>query len=170
MEYNENDFYGMTSGNSPKMPFYMTYPMQNVFLEEIEYERDMDRLKGMYPQEVRAIQEYVEEECDKMEYEGSLMFDEFPDRLMLRQICNRIHEKVESPKNFEAEQYEDIEAKELRLIGQPDGRMPAFRPPVGTPHRPSGKPDQGLHHLIEVMLFNEMYHRRCRHRRCRRWW
>lgn len=167
MEYNQKDLYGMTNGNSPKMPFYMTYPMQNIFLEEAEYERDMDRLKGMYPQEVRSIQEYVEEECDKMEYEGSLMFDEYPDRLMLRQICNRIYEKIKTPVNFQEEQYEAMEAEELRFIGQQGGnRMPSFRPPVGTPH----KPDPGLNNLIEVLLFNEMYNRRCRHRRCRRWW
>lgn len=44
--------------------------------------------------EIRKVQELVEEECDKMEYEGSLMFDEYPDRLMLRQICKRIRDKA----------------------------------------------------------------------------
>lgn len=184
MEYNQNDFYRMTNGNSQKMPFYMTYPMQNVFMEEAEYERDMDRMKSLYPREVRTIQGMVEEECDKMEYEGSLMFDEYPDRLMLRQVCDRIYRKVTESEDFkamqsmdfEAEQYEAMETEELRVVGQRDQRRrpegpPTFGPPMGQPNRPPHhKPDSGLQNLIEVLLFNEMFNRRCRHRRCRRWW
>ena len=188
MEYNQEELYRMTSGSSRKMPFYMTYPMQNIFLEEAEYERDMERLKNMYPQDVRNVQRMVEEECDKMEYEGSMMFDESPDRLMLRQICDRIYQRLMEEEevnlmqgtDFEEEQYEPVEAEELRMIGQrgqgrppgrPPGGPPPFRPPVGSPHRPpQNRPDQGRQNLIEVLLFNEMYNRRCRHRRCRRWW
>lgn len=189
MEFNQNEFYRMTNGSSQKMPFYMTYPMQNIFLEEAEYERDMERMKNMYPQEARRVQELVEEECDKMEHEGSLMFDEVPDRLMLRQISNRIYQQMmEEEQNraiqsidFEAEQYENMETEELRVVGQqrgsgrPSGSQPMgtppFRPPVGSPHRPpQNRPNEGLNDLIEVLLFNEMFNRRCRHRRCRRWW
>ena len=64
------DYYG-----GYKMPFYMVYPMQNVYLTEMDYEKDKDRMKELYPKEARKIQQIVEEECDKMEYDGSLMFD-----------------------------------------------------------------------------------------------
>ena len=104
MDRKQNDFYRMTNGSSQKMPFYMTYPMQNIFLEEAEYERDMERMKHLYPREVQGIQEHVEEECDKMEYEGSMMFDEYPDKLMLKQIVDRIYQRTAQPKEFEAEQ------------------------------------------------------------------
>lgn len=70
----------------------MAYPMQTVYMEELEYARDLEKLKGMYPKEVRSIQEMVEDECDKMEYEGSLMFDEYPDRLMVNRIVKRIYD------------------------------------------------------------------------------
>lgn len=180
MNQKQDDFYRMANGSSQKMPFYMTYPMQNIFLEEAEYERDMDRLKSLYPREVREIQERVEEECDKMEYEGSMMFDEYPDRLMLKQIVDRIFQAVSLPQDFEAEQYEAVEANELRMVGpgRPPGEgrppfgpppgPPPFGPPPGPPRPP--KPNHGLQNLIEVLLYNEMYNRRCRHRRCRRWW
>lgn len=171
MEYNQEEFYRMTGGGSQKMPFYMTYPMQNMFLEEAEYERDMERLRGMYPEEVRQVQGFVEEECDQMEHEGSLMFDEYPDRLMLRQIGDRIYDRAAQPVDFEAEQYEPVEAEELQLVGQQrgrGGRPPEFGPPHGRP--PHHRPDQGLRNLVDVLLFNEMHNRRCRHRRCRRWW
>lgn len=179
MEYNQDDIYRMTNGSPRKMPFYMTYPMQNLFLEEAEYERDMDRLKSMYPSEVRFIQELVEEECDKMEYEGSMMFDEYPDRMMFHQICGRIRQRIAEKEtentmqstDFEAEQYEPVETEELRMVGQ---RRPSGRPggpPPGASHRPPGQhPNPGIDNLIEVLLFHEMHNRRCRHRRCRRWW
>ena len=154
-----------------KTPFYMTYPMQNIFLEEMEYERDMERLKRLYPEEVRQIQELVEDECDKMEYEGSMMFDETPDRLMLRQICDRIYQGIAQPEDFEMEQYEAMEAEEVQMMNQRrPGGPPPFGPPMPPPHRPPHRPEDGRRNLIEVLLFNEMHNRRCRHRRCRRWW
>ena len=93
MDYNQDIFFKMQQQQMPgKQPFYMTNPIQNLYMTELEYQRDLDRMKEMYPLEIRKVQELVEEECDKMEYEGSLMFDEYPDRLMLRQICKRIRE------------------------------------------------------------------------------
>lgn len=53
--------------------------MQGNYLKEMEYEKDLDRMRELYPNEVKKIQKYVDEECDRMEYEGSLMFDEYPD-------------------------------------------------------------------------------------------
>ena len=43
-----NDFY-------PKIPFYMTYPMQSMYLTEMEYEKDMERMKQYYPAETKEI-------------------------------------------------------------------------------------------------------------------
>ncbi|MGN0349812.1 MAG: hypothetical protein ACI4DR_09785 [Roseburia sp.] len=130
-----------------KMPFYMSYPMQNLYLTEMEYEKDMDRMKELYPKTVGRILECVEEECDKMEYEGSLMFDEYPDRLMLERIVDEIYQKV-------AEGDEDMEAEQYRGDRRPRRR----------------RREDYLQDLIGVILNNEMYRRRCRHRRCRRWW
>ena len=36
-----------------KMPFYMTYPIQSIYMTEMEYEEDMDRMKELYPKEVK---------------------------------------------------------------------------------------------------------------------
>ena len=208
MDYKQEMFYRMPERNMPKMPFYMAYPMQNVYLEELEYERDMQKLKDLYPKEVKSIQALVEDECDKMEYEGSLMFDEYPDKLMLRQIVNRIYDGVAGSQMsiqgfeaspYEAEQYEpesyedktsqegDMQAEELPLEGRlMEQRRPGFGPPPPPPgpgwgppppQRPGFGPppppprgNNGLQNLIEVLLFNEMYQRRCRYKRCRRWW
>ncbi len=142
MDYNQEQFLG-AQFSVPKMPFYMSYPMQNLYLTEMEYEKDMDRMKELYPREVKTILDYVEDECDKMEYEGSLMFDEYPDRLMIEMVVDRIRQKIE-------DEQDDLEAEEYR--GERSRRR------------------HDLRNLIGVLLNNEMYRRRCRHRRCRRWW
>ncbi len=118
-----------------KVPFYMAYPMRNSFLDEEEYERDCRRLQEMYPQDARKIQSLVERECDKMEHEGSMMFDEYPDRLLFRLICRNI--------------YRELRGKENDSAMIPDRNDPFLQ-------------------LVEVMLMQEMYRRRCRYRRCRR--
>ncbi len=78
MDYREEQFLRMQQSDTPKVPFYMSYPMQNLYLTEMEYEKDMDRMKELYPRDVSRIMDVIEDECDKMEYEGSLMFDEYP--------------------------------------------------------------------------------------------
>ena len=122
MDYRDNLF--------QKTPFYMTYPMQNLYLTEMEYEKDMERMKELYPREVRQLQEMIERHCDEMEYEGSRMYDENPDRYMLEREIDKLT----------AQHY--------------DG------------HRDNG----WLRSLIGILFYDEIYRRRCRHRRCSRWW
>lgn len=43
----------------------MSYPMQNLYLTEMEYEKDMDRMKELYPRDVSRIMDVIEDECDK---------------------------------------------------------------------------------------------------------
>ena len=40
---------------NPKIPFYMTYPMQSMYLTEMEYEKDMERLILFYSAETKEI-------------------------------------------------------------------------------------------------------------------
>lgn len=140
------DYYG-----GYKMPFYMVYPMQNVYLTEMDYEKDRERMKQLYPKEARKIQQIVDEECDKMEYDGSLMFDEYPDQVMLKKLCDEIYDRVYSMDAAE------IETEETRR------RRPEMHSPSSHRRRP------GMD-LVQVLLFDEMFRRRCRHNRCRRWW
>ena len=96
-------------------------------IDEEELEQDRAYLMQMYPGRARMIMVLIEEECDKLEYEGSPMFAMFPDKEELRRIADRIYRKV---------RYKDD--------------------------------DRELRHLIEVMLYNEFYIRRCRYKRRRK--
>ncbi len=241
MDFKQEQFMRMQQYQfAPKMPFYMSYPMQNIYMTEMDYDRDMERMKELYPEEAKRIQKLVEEECDQMEYEGSMMFDEYPDRLMLKVICERIYQNAMQPQIAEQELQPDQQlpyhlkpaaeqealselngqqpdqalshdqelsqdqglAEETEMTheqepvrdqvltaeqveeqnyrrgpGRPPGPPPpgwgpppppGWRPPPPPPGRPPHNP--GLGNLIEVLLYNEMYNRRCRHNRCRRWW
>lgn len=150
MDYNNKDWY-----YSPQIyPFYAPYQMQmqvglpmqmqGNYLKEMEYEKDLDRMRELYPNEVKKIQKYVDEECDRMEYEGSLMFDEYPDKTMLSLVSKRIMDKI-------AQDSEKDEVETSECCG-------------------GSRRGGGLSDLVEVLLYNEMYRRRCRHRRCNRWW
>ena len=161
MENRENLYY--------RMPFYMTYPMQNLYLTEMEYEKDMERMKELYPREVQQLQQMVECRCDEMEYEGSRMYDENPDRFMLEEEVRRLLERFlrENP------QY----GSNMRPP-MPMPRPEDMRPPMPMPRSEEDMTAQNrryddntwLRSLIGILFHDEIYRRRCRHRRCSRWW
>lgn len=142
-----------------RIPFYMTYPMQNLYLTEMEYEKDMERMKELYPREVLQIQQMIECRCEELEYEGSRMYDENPDRRMLENETEHLLERF------------------LRENPQYGNMAPPMQVPVQMPgqeeltaqHR--GYHDNTwLRSLIGILFHDEIYRRRCRHRRCNRWW
>ena len=54
----------------------------------------MENFKSMYPREIRMIQSYVSEACDRMDYQNSPMYDEWPEQRMVDQMCNSVFEAV----------------------------------------------------------------------------
>lgn len=142
------------TGKDMPAPYYQVYGQSpDYYMEDQENERDMERIKELYPDIAREIARHVEEACDKMEYEGSMMFDESPDRLMMRRIAAAIYEKMK-------EQYpvDEGEDKDEELVMNQEVRR----------RYPKGK--NWLSDLIEVMLYQEIFRRRCRRRSCRRWY
>lgn len=132
-------------------------------------EEDLEKLKELYPLRVRQILAEVEKVCDSMEYEGSVMFDELPEKQRILELREGIREKMEPQiENWEQElqrqQEEDIYVMDRHPV------PPQMRPPHPPcpPVLPPGKSDW-FGDLIQVLLQEEMYHRRCRHRNCRKW-
>ena len=75
-------------------PFYATYANPMLYEGERMQEQEFELMKSYYPITVQQIQERVEEECDHLDYEGSRLYDEYPDRLMMRSLCRQIREQV----------------------------------------------------------------------------
>ena len=80
------------------LPFYMTYPLPMYYEEEDTIIRDLEYLQQMYPAEAKRYQKLICNILDKLDYEGSMIYDEYPDRYSLlaltKSIC-RILEKEE---------------------------------------------------------------------------
>ena len=55
-----------------------------------EHERDKMRIHNLYPEIAKRLVPYVEEACDRMEQDGGILYDEYPDQLMLRLACRDI--------------------------------------------------------------------------------
>ena len=123
-----------------RLPYYMAYPLPLQYDDERIERRDNEYMKSMYPMAVKKILPYVEEECDRMSYEGSMIYDEYPDQLQIRLMCNRIYDKVKKMKPY------DDEEMEMQVSGN----------------------DDWLKNLVQIMLFQELFQRRNRHRRNRR--
>lgn len=205
--------------------------------DERRERRDYEYMKSLYPETAKKILPYVEEECDRMGYQNSMIYDEYPDRLQLMLMCRRIYDNVRKQEKIfygnefkeiaaelgaaakadtaadrradttmdeqgwdepesEWEQTEilaragirinEVEEQASRKHGGPQpgrpqgtGRPPQSGRPQGTgrppqPGRPQGpgrpqQPSQNqnwLQNLIEVMLYNELFKRRCDNRRC----
>ena len=167
---------------NPKLPYYMVYPMPLAYDDEKIERRDFEYMKSLYPDVAKKLLPYVEDECDRMEYDCSMMYDEYPDKLQLRMMGSRVYDKVKSDKSFlnlliPEEQNDRAAAQETEMSEQAvyaPGRPPqGNRPPKpGRPpfdNRPGGKgnPDW-LRDLIDVILYQELYRRRCNNRRCGR--
>lgn len=76
-------------------PFYVAYANPLLYDGERVQEEEYELMKSYYPETVRKIQERVEEECSRLDYEGSRLYDEYPDKYMLYHLCAGIKAEME---------------------------------------------------------------------------
>lgn len=76
--------------NGP-LPFYMTYPGYFGPAQEAMLLKDLEYLQQMYPKDVKHCQNRIAEVLDKADYEGSMIYDEYPDCLSLRALADSIY-------------------------------------------------------------------------------
>ena len=89
------------------MPFYMTYPLPMYYEDENSIIRDLEYLQQMYPAQAKRYQKVISNILDKLDYEGSMIYDEFPDRWQLYKlstdILDRISREEEKDKESDSE-------------------------------------------------------------------
>ena len=89
------------------MPFYMTYPLPMYYEDENSRIRDLEYLQQMYPAQAKRYQKVISNILDKLDYEGSMIYDEFPDRWQLYKlstdILDRIRREDEKDKESDSE-------------------------------------------------------------------
>lgn len=131
-------------------PVFRGPDYEQILEEQKNVERDLRSLQSMYPEAAKILLPYVEEMCDKLEYEGSMMFDRFPDQTTLYRMQDAILEQTK-------DEFAEVPAQE-----EPDE---VFSMQYRGRRHPPGK--NWLGDMIRVLLLQEMHHRRCRHRNCR---
>lgn len=95
------------------LPFYMTYPAAgfgNAALygqQDADVLRDLEYFRQMYPAEVRRYQNRIAEILDKMDYEGSVIYDEYPDRYTLERLAGNIADVLRREERQQNPQQED---------------------------------------------------------------
>lgn len=120
---------------------------------DLIYERDLEYMRQQFPKEVQKIQHEIEDQCDRLEYDGSCMFDEYPDKCHLGIIVDQIYQKVTN---------DSLEAQQLDSFPLWSGYCP--------PNQSCRKQEPDwLRNIINVMLQNEMQYRRRRYRNRKRW-
>ena len=70
------------------LPFYMSYPLPLFYEEEDTAMRDLEYLQEMYPREARRFQRKIARLLDRLDYAGSVIYDEYPDRLAIYKMAD----------------------------------------------------------------------------------
>lgn len=76
------------------LPFYMTYPLPLYYEDEHELIKDMEYLQGQHPIGIRMLQGEIAKTMNVMDYSGSMIYDEYPDRFLLQRQGKDIADKI----------------------------------------------------------------------------
>lgn len=99
------------------LPFYMTYPLPLFYEEEDTVMRDLEYLQEMYPQEARRYQKTIMRLLDRFDYDGSVIYDEYPDRLAVYRIAQSMMSVIEDESRQSGEEIpEDKKAGIMELV------------------------------------------------------
>lgn len=104
------------------------------------YERDVVYTKQLYPGVVKRIQTEVEDACDALDYENSMIYDAYPDKEGLRQVTVEIYKNL-------------IHLPEIQKVLEKNKK---------------NQEEEGLEllvFLIEILFYHELLHRREKRRR-----
>lgn len=113
------------------LPFYMTYPGYLSSAQEGAVLQDLEYLQQTYPREVRQYQSKIAEILDKLDYEGSMIYDEYPDCYSLQRLGDTIIRIL---------QQEEAVASEEEALSEEEWKL--------------------VKCMVQVLLCNEIYKRR----------
>ncbi len=93
------------------LPFYMTYPTSLASADENQMMRDLEYFQQLYPSGAKLLQREIRKVIDIMDYEGSQIYDEYPDRFAMQKLARDILRKIRAQLGEEMP-----DSKELEMI------------------------------------------------------
>lgn len=112
-----------------------------------DFDKDISYMKTLYPVSLKSVLKEVNKVCDKLDYHGSFMYDEYPDKVTLERIIDDIYDTT-NPR------LTDQEVRATRLHDK----------------APQPNPKEQLKSIIKILLLNEMLDRRRKYRCNKRWY
>lgn len=112
------------------VPFYMAYESPWFISEEDNILADLDYLRQMYPAQAKKYLGRISEIVNTMDYEGSMIYDEYPDRWQLYRLAESILKIIKREEMEQGEQESSPEKWEW------------------------------IADMIQILLFSEIYRRR----------
>jgi hypothetical protein len=70
----------------------MTYPLPVGYREEDTAIKDLEYLQQLYPAEARKCHKTVMAALNRLDYDGSMIYDEYPDRWQLHRLSREVLE------------------------------------------------------------------------------
>ena len=135
-------------------------------------DKDWDYMKQMYPIIARKLLVDIEDECDKLEYDGSCMFDEYPDKVYLGRIVDKIYNKFKYMEEDEVNSESINTANPIHGTEEASLKFNQYNSDWDYRRDRYDRRDRNprwVRDLIEVLLFNEILNRRRRYRGRKRW-
>lgn len=124
----------------------MTYPLPLYYQQEDTVTRDLEYLQQMYPAKAKKYQKIIAEMLDRMDYEGSMIYDEYPDKWQIYRLTQLIAEKIRK-----------MEAEEM-ASGKDDKETDKDDKDGGTDPETWGQ--EQLTNFVQILLSYEIYRRR----------
>jgi hypothetical protein len=114
------------------LPFYMTCGMPAYLEKEDRVIRDLEYLEQIYPEQAKKLQVRIADILDKIDYEGSMIYDEYPDKWQLYRLKDSVIAILKQEESDEKGTDSEEETERWKWIGD----------------------------MVQLMLYYEIYKRR----------
>ena len=145
------------------LPFYMAYPMPLIWEEEDTVMRDLEYLQELYPRQAKKYRKRIEELLERFDSKGSVLYDEYPDRMTLYKMAQDIYAVLEQEEKHEqAEAAVAAAPADCGEVGTTDDHISAgaaMNPAVRTAEAAAPLGPESME-LIQVLLYGEIFRRR----------
>ena len=154
--------------NHSYMPGYGDISISNIPSQPYDYDNSKESVQDnayiifLFSEEARKIKEIIAKALDKLDYEGSVIYHEYPDKNNLEEILNEIYQQINSqmPQSNESTTNMTLSPNN-NTSNSPNMLTPSTTPTTeNTPsHFPDGRPNW-MRQLLESLFFDEMINRR----------
>lgn len=156
--------YGQWGAQSAQQPMMM--------LPEDRILEDMEYLQQMYPTYAKNYQGVISSVVDKMDYNGSFIYDQYPDKLSIQRMVLSVMTVIKANEDKENKGSEMRQRQEMepRMQADTDNRSTGaiVTADTLTERAPWGEKEPWIKELVTVLMYYEILARR--KRRQKKYW